>query len=427
MELSTLYNKVISAAGVSYDSRKLKQGEVFFAIRDDRDGNQFAENAIERGAAFAVIDNPEFQQPDGKTILVDHALETLQELARMHRSQFKGTIIGLTGSNGKTTSKELVRDVLATKYTTYATKGNLNNHIGVPISILELRDEHEFAVIEMGANAQGEIRLLSSISMPDIGYITNIGKAHLEGFGGLEGVKKGKKELFDNLRERNRKVFVNASDPVLLEISEGMDRILFGTDVDSPDVYPLQQSPTLSFGWSHHHYVSPEVKTQLTGSYNISNIATAVCIGRYYDVSPEDINNAISGYVPENNRSQRTTTTSNTLILDCYNANPSSMEHAIRSFAEGNDTDKMVIVGDMKELGPDEEKEHRAIAELISRLGLEALYAGAAFSKVVDDPSCSFPDTDALKEHLQNTPVKGKTILLKASNSLNFSSLAAHL
>jgi UDP-N-acetylmuramoyl-tripeptide--D-alanyl-D-alanine ligase len=422
MEIAALHQRIMDAKGVQYDSRKLQPGEVFFALQGNADGNLYAHGALEKGAAFAVIDNPEFDLGDDRTVLVANALDTLHEVARYHRSLFKGTIIGLTGSNGKTTSKELVRDVLATTFNTYATKGNLNNHIGVPISILELRDDHAFAVIEMGANAQGEIRLLSSISMPDIGYITNIGKAHLEGFGGLAGVKKGKRELFDNLRERNKKVFVNATDPVLLEISEGMDRILYGSDVDSPDVYLIKHSPTLSFGWSHHHYVSPEIETQLTGDYNLNNIATAIAVGRYYDVSPENINKAISGYVPENNRSQRTKTDQNTLILDCYNANPTSMEHAVRSFAEGDDANKLVILGDMFELGEDSMKEHKAIVELVERLHLEGIFVGETFSAVAGQHT-SYATTEALRAALQQHPIHGKTILLKASNGMKFASL----
>ena len=250
MNINELYTAFRQSTGVTTDTRSIKGGELFVALRGDRfDGNAFVDKALEAGCSAAITDHPATAEKHPNAILVENGLTALQELARHHRAQLSGTtVIGLTGSNGKTTSKELIRDVLASSYPTYATKGNLNNHIGVPLSVLEITAEHRFAVIEMGANAQGEIALLSSICMPNFGYITNIGKAHLEGFGGLEGVKKGKSELFKHLRSTGGRVFINAADPVMLELSQGNNRILFGTEVDSPDVYIVEPSPTLSIG-----------------------------------------------------------------------------------------------------------------------------------------------------------------------------------
>lgn len=395
------------------------------AIRGDRfDGNAFVDIALEAGCSAAISDHPATAEKHPNAILVENSLTALQQLARYHRMQLsQTTVIGLTGSNGKTTSKELIRDVLASSYPTYATKGNLNNHIGVPLSVLEITDKHRYAVIEMGANAQGEIALLSSICMPDFGYITNIGKAHLEGFGGLEGVKKGKSELFKHLRSTDGKVFINAADPVMLELSQGNNRILFGTEVDSPDVYIVDTAPTLSIGWSHHSYFSGKVQTQLTGDYNLGNIAAAIAIGRYFAVGAEAINTALSSYFPENNRSERRTTAKNTVILDAYNANPSSMAHALRSFANDPAHDKLCILGDMFELGDASEAEHQAIVKLADDLKLPYLLAGSYFTASAFDGASAFETTEALAAWLTEHRMAGKTILLKGSRGMRLEQL----
>lgn len=426
MDISVLYQLFTSSTGVTTDTRKILGGEIFFALKGDRfNGNQYAEFALSNGCAFAVIDETEYHTEDDRLIVVNDVLETLQNLARHHRSHIQARVIGLTGSNGKTTSKELMRDVLSRRFRTYATKGNLNNHIGVPLSILEITEEHEFAVIEMGANAQGEIAFLCTISDPDFGFITNIGKAHLEGFGGPEGVKKGKKELFDYLREKRRKVFVNATDPILLSISEGTERKLYGTEVHGPDVYLIKKHPTISYGWSSEFYSSEEVQTQLAGDYNLGNIAIAVAVGLYFGVPADDINKAISNYQPSNNRSERRQGRHNTLIMDAYNANPTSMTNALRSFAESGDDQKLCILGDMFEMGDAALIEHQNIIQLAEELKLETWFVGGLFTSAGAGNTHShfFKTTASVLEQLKKHPLKNRTILLKGSRGMQLEQL----
>lgn len=419
MELKTLHALFLSSTGVTTDTRSIQANQLFFALKGERfNGNTYAQKALEEGAKACVIDEAEYHVEDGTTILVDDVLTTLQQLASFHRNSLDITVIGLTGSNGKTTSKELIRDVLRQKYATLATIGNLNNHIGVPLTLLRLTEEHEFAVIEMGANAQREIAFLAGIAQPDYGYITNIGKAHLEGFGGEAGVKKGKKELFDYIEETSGKVFANASDPVMLEISEGIERILFGTDVNSPDVYLLKKEPTIHFGWSHHSYFSGEQPTQLTGAYNINNIAAAIAIGRYFEVEAELINTALTSYKPENNRSEIKHTENNALILDAYNANPSSVKHALESFAVFNAEEKLCILGDMFELGEASKEEHADVVRQLTQLNLEALLVGEHFNRVEQSSFRTFTTTEDALAWLQASNFKNKIILLKGSRGM---------
>ncbi len=417
MRTEELYEHYLRSTGVTTDTRQATDGKIFFALKGERfNGNQYAQQALDAGCALAVIDEAEFANAE-QTFLVEDVLTALQELAKYHRQQFKGKIIGLTGSNGKTTSKELIREVLASTYPTYATKGNLNNHIGVPLSLLEMTDNHEFAVIEMGANAQKEIQFLSTLSDPDFGYITNIGKAHLEGFGGLEGVRKGKKELFDHLKEKNRPVFINCTDPTLLAISEGMERILYGTSVDTPEVYLLDTDPLLSIAWTHDAYTSPKVQTQLTGEYNLNNIAAAIAMGIYFGVKPEAINHAIAEYKPDNNRSERKQGKHNTLIMDAYNANPTSMFNALESFAKGQDENKLCILGDMFELGDVADEEHRKVVALTEKLNLEAIFVGSHFAKV-GNGDAFIETTDELIERLKANLPQQRSILVKGSRGM---------
>jgi UDP-N-acetylmuramoyl-tripeptide--D-alanyl-D-alanine ligase len=419
MHTAQLYALFLQSNGVTTDTRKLNPHTLFFALSGARfNGNSFAAQALDAGCLAAVIDDASYATDDNRLILVPNVLEALQNLAAHHRQQIPTKVIGLTGSNGKTTSKELLRDVLAQKYKTYATKGNLNNHIGVPLSLLEITAEHEMAVIEMGANAQGEIAMLAEIAQPDYGFITNIGKAHLEGFGGLEGVKKGKGELFKYLRSNDRMVFVNAADPVLLELSEGLRRVLYGTDVYSPEVYIVESSPLLTIGWSHQSYFKTAVHTKLTGDYNIGNIASAIAIGRYFSVDHEQINLALENYTPDNNRSERRNTGNNQLILDAYNANPTSMAHALKSFAASTDAAKLCILGDMFELGDAAPAEHAAIIKLVADLKLNAIFVGSHFKAQGQDRVLSFESTADLRAHLEKEDIKGQTILLKGSRSM---------
>lgn len=419
MSIEELYKLFLASDGVTTDTRKVAPGKIFFALKGERfNGNTFAAQAIDAGCSFSVIDEEEYHVEEGKTILVDNVLKTLQALAKHHRQQFKATVIGLTGSNGKTSSKELIRDVLASTYKTYATKGNLNNHIGVPLSLLEVTDEHEIAVIEMGANAQGEIRELSTFSDPDLGFITNMGKAHLEGFGGIMGVRKGKRELYDHLHAKGAKIFVNAADAILMEESEGMDRTLYGTEEHHPIVELTDASGFVSFQWRNQEYASTEIHTKLTGAYNIGNIAIAVAIGTHFNVATEKINGAIASYEPSNNRSEMRSTGKNTVIMDAYNANPTSVKHAIDSFAQLKASNKLCILGDMFELGEDSEKEHRAIMALTAELDLDTLFVGEMFAKASPPGVSIFHTTEVLLNALKENPIKGKTILLKGSRGM---------
>lgn len=419
MQIEHLYAIFLQSSGISTDTRKIQADNLFFALSGDRfNGNSFAQQALRSGCIAAVIDDADYAIEDQRMILVPNVLQTLHELATHHRLRMKAKVIALTGSNGKTTSKELLRDVLAQKYSTYATKGNLNNHIGVPLSLLEIRPEHEMAVIEMGANAQGEIAMLCAIAQPDFGFITNIGKAHLEGFGGIEGVKRGKGELFRFLRSNDRMAFVNAADPVILELSEGLRRVLYGTDVYSPEVYVVQSSPLLTIGWSHQSYFNTAVHTKLTGDYNVGNIASAIAIGRHFAVDHELINAALSAYTPENNRSERKKTAKNELILDAYNANPTSMSHALKSFAASTDAAKICILGDMYELGDAAPAEHKAIIELVHSLKLDAIFVGALFKAQASSSDLCFNTTAELRDYLSEHSMKSRTILLKGSRGM---------
>lgn len=424
MNITALYTLFLSSSGVTTDTRNIQGGELFIALKGDRfNGNQFVGQALEAGCQAALTCHPETAAQHQNAFLVEDGLSALQNLAREHRKHISATVIGLTGSNGKTTSKELLRDVLATTYRTYATRGNLNNHIGVPLSMLEILPEHEYAVIEMGANAQGEIAMLCEICQPDFGFITNIGKAHLEGFGGIEGVKKGKGELFRYLRANSGKAFVNAADPILLQLSQGLERILYGTDIDSPEVYLVNSSPTLSIGWSHHHYFVPRIETHLVGEYNLENLATAIAIGRYFNVEPEAINTALSAYRPDNNRSELRKTDRNTVIMDAYNANPTSMEHALRSFAECAGDAKLCILGDMLELGDEAPREHLAIVALVRHLGLPTFFIGPLFAAANDQKGPFYRTVDEIQHQLSNASVSGTDILLKGSRGMQLERL----
>ena len=373
--IETLYQHYQAATGVSTDTRSIQPGNLFFALKGPNfNANKLAAQALEKGATIAVIDDPEFNT-DKRCFLVEDALEALQDLARYHRKQLNIPVVGITGSNGKTSTKELCRDVLATKYQVFATKGNLNNHIGVPLSILAIGPEVELAIIEMGANAVGEIGFLCTISMPDHGLITNIGKAHLEGFGGIEGVIRGKSELYNHLIQSDGTIFVNSRQPILRNMAERR--------MKNPYYYPdegdyfhaklLAAKPTVVFQGEN----GEEVTTQIHGEYNFDNICTALCVGKFFEVDTAAAHKAVADYVSENNRSQKIERGDKTIILDAYNANPSSMNAAVTNLAEVAEGHKAVILGDMFELGEDAEKEHQALGELACQLGIElCLFCG---------------------------------------------------
>ena len=356
--IEQLYEKYISCEySISTDTRNIKENSLFFALKGHNfDGNKFAKEAIEKGAKYAVIDNKSFFI-DGKTILVENVLRSLQLLANHHRKQFDIPIIGITGSNGKTTSKELIGCVLETTFKTLYTKGNLNNHIGVPLTLLSLRKEHEIAIVEMGANGLGEIKELCSIAEPSHGIITNIGMAHIEGFGSFEGVKKTKKELYDFIALKKGTIFYNADDDVLNSIlPSGIDSISFGKKNKNISGNIVESSPFIGFSWKSSVYQSSTIKTHLIGEYNFYNFLLAICIASHFKVDEEKINHSLSSYQPTNNRSQIQKTNTNTVIMDCYNANPSSMKDSISFFTETNpNRPRLFVLGGMEELG-DEEK-----------------------------------------------------------------------
>lgn len=388
MEIKELYELFRSSRKISTDSRHILPGSIFFALKGDRfDGNQYAGAALDKGAMYAVVDNPAVIVPGKNYILVEDVLSALQQLARFHRRQFLVPVIAITGSNGKTTTKELVSTVLASHYRTHFTRGNLNNHIGICLTILAMPDDTEVAVIEMGANAQGEIATLCRIAEPTHGVVTNIGKAHLEGFGGLEGVKRGKSELYQFLKEHRGTVFVNLGELFLHDLSEGVQkRIFYGLSdklsLDNPrfEVQLLGDQPYLHVGFLNEENNLTTVQTRLIGRYNIGNLVTAIALGRYFKVPSEKIKSAIEGYVPAMNRSQLHQMGTNTFILDAYNANPSSMEQALRNFKATPASRKVAVLGAMFELGQDSAREHDEIAQLAAALGFDqVVLVGEAF------------------------------------------------
>lgn len=402
---------------MSTDTRANLAGSMFFCLKGPNfDANVFAEKALEQGAAHVVSDDRTYLGNDNITV-VSNALHALQQLASHHRAQFDFPVLGLTGSNGKTTNKELIAAVLAKKYRTYSTKGNLNNHIGVPLTLLSIPLTAEIAVIEMGANHQGEIKMLSEICTPSVGMITNIGKAHLEGFGGIEGVRKGKGELFDFLRKKpDHLVFLNGDDPVLNDMAKGMNTCSYGINAGAfIQGFQGESGLTVQFTYREQDYVSRSILSKLAGDYNLINLLAAVCIGRYFKVPHDDIADALEAYEPNLNRSQWLQTGKNTLLLDAYNANPSSMKLALENFAKVQAESKLAILGHMLELGEDTVTEHQALIEQLRALDLEAILVGQHFENCDRKDFQWCADTKGLLEHLKQSPIKNATILLKGS------------
>jgi len=423
MDIRTLHQKFLATGQVSTDTRKIIPGSIFFALRGDRfNGNEFANKAIELGASWAVIDDAGFQHIP-HTILVKDVLTTLQDLARFHRAQFNIPVIGLTGSNGKTTSKELVNAVLSKKFKTLATVGNLNNHIGVPLTILSIKQDTQIAIIEMGANHVGEIALLSSISNPTHGFITNIGKAHIGTFGGFDNIIRGKTELYQHLLSQGGKVFINSTNPILSAmIKRFPSPVLYPAAGDFIHVELINSDSFLVVRADH----GPEIKTNLTGAYNFENIAAALCIGKFFGVSDQDAAQAVSDYVPSNMRSQLVKAGTNQIILDAYNANPSSMEVAILNLRNLPASKKIAIVGDMYELGEEEEMEHLQIGKLLHESGFsEVILCGSLMAKarLVCPEAKFFESRDALLNYLSNHSIQNATILIKASRGMGLEKL----
>jgi len=404
---------------VQTDTRKLKPNDIFFALKGPNfNGNAYAEAALQAGAALAVIDEEAYYTQPEKMMLVKDALHTLQELALWHRRQLNIPILAITGSNGKTTTKELVSTVLASTYKTVATVGNLNNHIGVPLTLLSIPASTQIAVIEMGANHQHEIEAYCRIALPTHGIITNIGKAHLEGFGGEEGVRKAKGELYDYLREHDGTVFLCNQYPYLLDMSKGMMEVITYGEKDADFTgRALAESAFLGVQVTSDEAIGT-LQTRLTGAYNFPNVMAAVAVGLYFNVPPANIKAAIEGYVPSNNRSQVIQQGSNTIIMDAYNANPSSMKAAIENFTGINASKKVLLLGAMMELGPDSVKEHQALADLLQRTHWHAVVlVGGDFSKI-NHPYVYLDNAAAAANWLQQQQFTDTYILVKGSRSI---------
>lgn len=427
-----LYSYYLESRLISTDTRNISDGCIFFALKGDNfNANEFANQAIEKGAAFVVIDEAKFATNE-HCLLVDDVLTALQDLARHHRKQLNIPVIGLTGSNGKTTSKELVNAVLAERYKTFATFGNLNNHVGVPLSILSINDDVEIAVIEMGANHQKEIELLCTIAQPTHGIITNVGMAHLDGFGGFDGVKKGKAELYAYIKETQGFTFINRDNSYLMEMSQtaGLSKLIYyGTENGNTIKGTLKSSdPFIEVDWTNHD-LSSSVKTNLTGSYNFENILAAICIGDFFDLNPDEINTGLSNYQPKNNRSQLTKTEKNTVICDFYNANPSSMTAALNNISVLTANKKTAILGDMFELGPESAEQHELILKQASESGLtDLIFIGKHFYAFKDQFKGMFFETPTeASVYLQENPIQDHLVLLKGSRGMKLESLLQYL
>jgi len=420
-EIYTIYKKYPL---VCTDTRKIQPDSIFCALKGSNfNGNEFAEDALKKGSKYAIIDEKKFYK-DERFILVEDVLTFLQTLSQHHRKQLNIPVIAITGSNGKTTTKELIRMVLAKKFKTFATQGNLNNHIGVPLTLLSINDSCEIAVIEMGANHIGEIAFLSDIAQPNFGIITNIGKAHLEGFGSLEGVKKAKSELYDYIKKYKGNIFVNYDNKLLRDLSSKISRITYGTDETcdcSGKLISVNPFVTLKYKWKTEEKKtneSNEIKSYLLGMHNFENILAAICIGSYFGVEHENIKEAIENYLPSNSRSQLIEKGTNKIILDAYNANPSSMKLAIENFSKLKVENKVLILGGMAELGTESIEEHITLINLIQKYNWKFVtLVGGDFLKI-NHPFLSFENNIEAKNWLQKQKFENSYLLVKGSRSI---------
>jgi len=415
MTIAELHQHFLEFPLVCTDTRKIVEDCIFFSLKGDNfNGNQYAAEALKKRASLALVDEKEYLDGDN-TILVDNVLETLQQLATYHRNHSQAKIIALTGSNGKTTTKELIHSVLSKKYKTVATKGNLNNHIGVPLTLLSIKPETEIAIVEMGANHQKEIEFLCTLAKPDFGYITNFGKAHLEGFGSEEGVIKGKSELYTFLMENGKSIFMNADDPIQLEKLESYIK-KYGFSQNNREYYNIKflgADPFVKISFENEM-----VESQLIGSYNFTNCCAAIVIGKYFNVEPSEIKTALASYVPENNRSQILEKNGHQIILDAYNANPTSMRAALENFKAMKSEHKIAILGDMFELGESAMQEHQNIAEAASSMSLNKVFlVGENFYKT-ETNSSKFASFAELQNHLQESKLPKSSILIKGSRGM---------
>lgn len=455
--MENIYEKFLQCSAVSIDTRNCPKDAMFIGIKGANfDGNTFVEKALEQGCKYAITDNAEIGVGNPKIIHVQDSLKTLQDLAHYHRMMFDIPVIGITGTNGKTTSKELISTVLSKEYNVLYTQGNLNNHIGVPLTLLRLNRSHNIAVVEMGANHPKEIEFLCKIARPNYGIITNVGKAHLEGFGSFEGVKKTKGELYDFIHSVDGKIFLHADNPHLcemvnavtepvevsmtagnnvIEFANGLEIVKYGESEEnfvSGSILSCTPYINVSLrlnGNASGEKTSYKIETNLIGDYNLSNILSAACIGRYFGVMDEEIVSALQEYTPTNNRSQCTRTEKNTLIVDAYNANPTSMEAALKNFSKIETTsDRVLILGDMKELGEDSEAEHNKVLELIKTLGFTKVYfVGTEFANVSGSEFACFEKIESLAEYFAQNPISDSTILIKGSNSTRLTKIVDSL
>ena len=435
MELSELYKLYQQHPLITTDSRDCPEGSIFFALKGESfDGNRFAKAALEKGCAYAVIDEREFaEEGNGRLILVDNVLSTFKELAREHRRRFDIPVIGITGTNGKTTTKELIAAVLGEKYNVMYTRGNFNNDVGVPKTLFSLRPEHEIAVVEMGASHPGDIKALVDYVEPTCGLITNVGRAHLQGFGSFEGVKRTKGELYDFLESHNGLLFLNESNPDLMEMAaqRNFGRIIsYGRDEGgNVEGEVIDCSPFLNFRWRQHLHAGQmpanayEVETHLIGAYNLDNMLAAIAVGLHFGVSPAQINHALGHYIPSNNRSQLETTEHNRLIVDAYNANPSSMAAAIDNFKLMKAERKMAILGDMLELGAVSDEEHQKTVDALAAAGIKEVWlVGEEFGKT-HTAFHKFKNVDEVKAVIAAHRPENYYILIKGSNGIHLSQL----
>lgn len=423
MSIIDLYDLFIHNPQITTDSRNCPKGSIFFALKGDKfDGNQYAGKALASGCVYAVIDNPDYYIGE-RTILVDNVLKTLQQLAHHHRKVLGLPIIGITGTNGKTTTKELLAAVLSTKFNLLYTEGNFNNHIGVPLTLLRLTHDHEMAVIEMGASHPGDIKELVDIVHPNYGIITNVGRAHLEGFGSFEGVIRTKGELYDYIRRSKGKIFIKKENEYLQSIAKGIEQITYGNGDDAfASGQVVSCDPFLVFNWKQQGKLHT-VETHMIGSYNLDNVLAAVAVGRFFNIPAERISRAIAAYEPTNNRSQFKKTDNNELIIDAYNANPSSMKVALDNFITMPVQPKAIILGDMRELGPTSNELHAEVVEQIKKGQFDKVFlCGEHFSKVGKEFS-PFATTEAMTEELRRQPLKGYHILIKGSHSMGLEKL----
>lgn len=422
-----LYSLFLKHPKISTDTRSIEKDSLFFALKGANfNGNAFAKNAIEQGAAYAIIDE-EIYKVDDRYILVDDVLTALQQLANHHRGQLQIPIIGITGSNGKTTSKELLHAALSQKFNCFATKGNLNNHIGVPLSLLSITTQTEIAIIEMGANHQREIAFLCEIANPNYGLICNVGKAHLEGMGGFEGVKKTKKELYDHIRENKGLIFVNGSDDHLMQMaSQNENLVFYGQHADSiVNAEIIGFDPYLTVALKiRNENTTHTISTQLVGDYNLNNVLSAVCIGKYFGVELLQMIEGIENYAPNNNRSQAIQIGSNKVVMDAYNANPSSMSAAVQNFSKLQGENKWLILGDMFELGNESNFEHASMIELVRETNLtQVIFIGKDFKANEKYDFHFFESTAEAADFISKLPIYDSLILIKGSRGMKLESL----